>query len=493
MAQLSFPKAIRSTTPLVIMLLSACATVPDLGRAPAMASPQALAADRSIAGSVSTAEQWPAAEWWRGYGDPQLDLIMAEALAGSPDLMVATARVRQADAFAQQAGASRLPTLDVAGNVAATKQSYNNGIPAAFVPKGWNDTGRLEADFGFDLDLWGRNKASYAAARSDAEAARLDFAQSALTLSTNIADAYADLARLFAIRGVQVTALHIRQQTQTLTGDRVAAGLDTQAELKQAQAAVPAARADLVATDEQIALTRNRLAALMGKGPDRGLDIVAPKVAIASRGMPSDATTALIGRRPDIVAARTRVEAEASRIKVARADFYPAVNISAVLGFQSFGLGNLLKGGSTFGSAGPAVSLPIFRGGELQGRYRGARANYDEAVSSYDRTVTDAYRAVADAVVSQRALAVQLTEQRQSLVDAQAAYGIARQRYEGGLSRFLDVLIAQDRALQTQRIVAELQARAFTLDVSLVRALGGGFSAPVATVAIPTSKDQTRG
>jgi outer membrane protein TolC len=171
------------------------------------------------------------------------------------------------------------------------------------------------------------------------------------------------------------------------------------------------------------------------------------------------------------------VEAEASRIKVARADFYPAIDLSAAIGFQSLGLSNLFKGGSSYGSAGPAISLPIFHGGEIQGRYRGARARYDEAVADYDRTVTDAYRAVADAVASRKALAIRLVESEGALADSQTAYSIARQRYEGGLSTFLDVLSAQDRALQAQRTVVDLQTRAFTLDVSLVRALGGGFNA----------------
>lgn len=492
MARTIFRNTTHSLTPVAILLLSACAAVPTLGPAPQMTPPSSYAADQSLASAARA--QWPDLEWWHAYGDPQLDALIAEALAGSPDLSIAAARVRQADAYTQQAWAARLPTLDVSGNGGVTKQSYNNGVPAAFVPRGWQDNGKLEANLGFDLDLWGRNKASYAAARSDADAARLDLAQSTLTLSTNIADAYADFARLFAERAVQVTALDIRQQTEKLTADRVATGLDTQAELKQAQSAVPAARADILATDEQIALTRNRLAALLGKGPDRGLAIAPPTVAIAARTLPSDVTTDLIGRRPDIVAARVRVEAEASRIRVARADFYPAVNLSAVFGVQSLGLDNLFKSGSTSGSAGPAISLPIFHGGELQGRYRAARANFDEAVATYDRTVTDAYRAVADAVVSQRSLAARLAQSDQSLADAQAAYRIARQRYEGGLSRFLDVLTAQDRVLQAQRTVADLKARAFTLDVSLVRALGGGFSVPTATgSATPISKDKTHG
>ncbi|WP_241557210.1 efflux transporter outer membrane subunit [Croceibacterium ferulae] len=474
--------------PFAAVLLSACATVPDLHPAPQVAPAQAYAANQTLANAADS--PWPDLDWWRSYGDPQLDALIAEGLAGSPDLAAATARVRQAEGYAQQAGAARLPSADINGSVAATKQSYNNGIPAAFVPRGWNDTGRVSADLGFDLDLWGRNRAAYAAARSDAEAARLDQAEASLTLSTNIAAAYADLSGLFAARAVDATALDIRQQTERLTADRVAAGLDTQAELKQAQSAVPAARAEIAATDEQIALTRNRLAALLGQGPDRGLAIAQPAVAIAARGVPQDVTTDLIARRPDVLAALARVEAEAARVKVARADFYPSLSLSAVLGFQSFGLDNLLRGGSTFGSAGPAVNLPIFRGGQLQGQYRVARGTYDLAVADYDRTVTAAFQAVADAVVSQRALEVRLREQRASLADASAAYDIARLRYEGGLSRFVDVLTAQDRALQAQRIVADLQARAFTLDIALVRALGGGFSAPAAAAI---NEDPTHG
>lgn len=479
----------RPASVLAILLLSACATLPNVGPAPHVAAPQSYAAARTLAGNGSDA--WPDSAWWQAYGDPQLDALIAEGLAGTPDLAAATARVRQAEGYARQAGAVRLPSLDVNGTASLTKQSYNNGIPAAFVPKGWNDTGRVDAELGFDPDLWGRNRAAYAAARSEVSAARLDLAQTQLTLSTNIADAYADLAGLYAQRGVQATALDIRQQTTRLTGDRVIGGLDTQAELRQARSAVPAARADRAATDEAIALTRNRIAALLGKGPDRGLTIAAPVARIAPRDLPADVTTDLIGRRPDVAAARARVEAEASRINVARADFYPSFRLSAVLGFQSFGLGNLFKGGSTFGSAGPAISLPIFRGGELQGRYRVARGQYDLAVADYDRIVTGAYRAVADAVVSRRALDTRLRETRQSLVDADAAYGVAKLRYEGGLSRFLDVLAAQDRTLQARRAVADLEARAFTLDVSLVRALGGGFVAPAA--AAPNFKDPIHG
>ncbi|WP_448661942.1 efflux transporter outer membrane subunit [Sphingomonas sp. CJ20] len=468
-------------------VLSACAPVPDLGARPEVRAATDYAATQSLAGAAA----WPESRWWSAYGDAQLDALIEEGLAGSPDLAAAAARLRSARALAEQAGAAQLPTLGVEGAANESKQSYNNGIPPAFVPKGWNDTGRVAASLNFDFDLWGKNRAALAAATSEAEASRIDLEQARLVLSTNIAAAYADLARLGAERVVQQQALDVRTQTRQQVADRVAAGLDTRAELKQADAALPAARADLAATDEAIGLTRNRIAALLGKGPDRGLAIAVPTTVTVSRAVPAGVTTDLIGRRPDIVAARARVEAAAARIKVARADFYPSLSLGALVGFQSLGLDNLFKGGSTYGQVGPAVSLPIFRGGQLSGQYKGARAAYDEAVASYDSVVTGAFRDVADAAVSQSALAVRLSESRQALSDSEQAYGIAQQRYRGGLSRFTDVLTAEERVLQNRRIVADLDARAFALDIQLVRALGGGFSSN--TAADAARKDPTHG
>lgn len=472
-------------------LLSACAPVPQLGARPEIRAAASYGAEQSLGGK-SEAAIWPANDWWSAYGDHQLSDLIAEGLAGSPDLAAAAARLRSAQAYAQQTGAALLPSVGGQAGATEGKQSYNNGIPPAFVPKGWNDSGQVAASLSFDLDLWGKNRASLAAATSDAEAARIELEQSRLVLSTNIASAYADLARLASQRGVQAKALELRTQTRKLVSDRVANGLDTRAELKQADAAVPAARADLAATDEAIGLTRNRIAALLGKGPDRGLAIALPAGPAETHGLPAGVTTDLIGRRPDIAAARARVEAAASRIKVARADFYPSINISALIGFQALGLDNLFKSGSTYGSVGPAVSLPIFRGGALAGQYKGARAGYDEAVATYDSTVTTAFREVADAVTSKNALVTRLSESRQALAHSEAAYAIARQRYEGGLSTFLDVLTAEQGVLQNRQIVADLEARAFTLDVQLVRALGGGFSTNPAA-ANAARKDPTHG
>ena len=467
--------------------LSACASVPKLSARPEMRTPASVAAEQSFAGAKSA---WPADGWWTGYGDAQLAQLIDEGLRDSPDAAAAAARFRMAQSAAQTEGARLLPSLDARGTVGVEKQTYYLGFPPQFIPHGWRSTGEADLAFNFDIDLWGRNRAALAAATSEAEAARIEQNEAQLALTTAIAASYADLARLYAERDVLSAAVDLRGATRKLVSDRVTNGLDTRAELKQADAALPAARADLAETDEMIATTRNQLAALIGAGPDRGLTIARPTLSsFVQPGLPVGVTTDLIGRRPDIAAARARAEAAASRIKVARADFYPAISLKALVGVQAIGLDNLVKSGASYGNAGPAVSLPIFHGGALSGRYRGARASYDEAVASYDKTVLNAYREVADALSGQRAVAEQLAQSRQSLADSEEAYAVARKRYEGGLSTYLNVLTSEEKLLQARRSVANLDARQFAIDIALVRALGGGFAT---TTALDT-KDRSNG
>jgi len=456
--------------------LAACAA-PDLGPKPAMRAPSSVASEQSFAGIQPGA--WPTDRWWSSYGDPQLDALIDEGLKGSPDVAVAAARLRQAQGMAEQAGAAALPQIDAGGRAEETKQSYNNGFPRQFLPQGWNDTGQASLSLSFDLDIWGRNRAALAAATSERDAARVEMDQARLMLTTAIASAYADLARLYAERDVLQSALTLRTATQKLVSDRVQSGLDTRGELRQADAGIPTARVDLSTTDEAIALSRHQIAALIGAGPDRGQTITRPAASVlAARGLPADVTTNLVGRRPDVIAARARTEAAASRIKVARADFYPAISLNGLIGLQSLGLSNLFKSGSTYGNVGPAISLPIFHGGALRGQYRGARGTYDEAVANYDKTVLGAYREVADAVTSQQLLSTRRADAGLALSASEEAYDIATKRYHGGLSTYLDVLTAEERVLQTRRIAADLNARALMLDIALVRALGGGFTAP---------------
>ena len=455
--------------------LVGCASIPHLGPAP---KPKAVSAYAGAQSFAAPAAEWPSDRWWTAYGDPQLNGLIEEALAGAPDLAKARARVRQAEAFRQTAASTLGPHLAAVASVAEAKQSYNNGIPKAFAPQGWKDGGLAGLSLDWQLDFFGKNRALLAAATSEAEAERAEEAQARLTLSTGVAATYADLTQLYADRDAAEEALRVRADSERLIAARCAQGLETQAALERAHAGRAAAEAQLAALDEAIGLERNAIAALLGQGPDRGLLIGRPTPgAIRAFGLPANLQADLVGRRPDVVAARLTAEAAAKRIKVAKAEFYPNVNLTAFLGVQSLGLDILAKSGSGMGSIGPAITLPIFDSGRLQGNYRGARARYDEAVAGYDQTLTKALQEVADSAVSARALDTRLGKSREALVASAKAYDLASQRYARGLGTYLDVLDAEDGLIANRRSVADLETRAFTLDVALVRALGGGFHA----------------
>jgi len=421
---------------------------------------------------------WPPDQWWRLAGDPQLTALIEEGLVNSPQVAAATARIRRAEAEAQRVGAARMPSLGAETEGGLRRQSGNTGIPAQFLPQGWQDYGQVSLSFGFDLDLWGRNRAALAAATSEARAAVVDAAQARLVLSVAITAAYAELGRHYRERDNAEAVLANQRTQRDLVTTRERNGLDNRASLRRADAEVAMAEQDLAAVDENIALRRNQLAALVGAGPDRGLSITRPPLLPSTpAGVPESVNTDLLGRRPDIVAARERVEAAASRIKVARAGFFPAINLRALIGLQSIGLGNLLDSGSQFGSAGPAISLPIFQGGALRAQYGSAQAVYDEAVANYNQTVITAYQQVADAVTQRDAADKRLSSTRAALAASEDALTLMRGRYRAGLVTYLDVL-SSEAGVQNLRLAAiglETYERGATL--ALIRALGGGFAA----------------
>ncbi|TCJ12751.1 efflux transporter outer membrane subunit [Parasulfuritortus cantonensis] len=455
------------------LLAAGCAPLPTLSP-PATARPAADYGTEATFAAAATA--WPAAHWWSEYGDAQLNVLIEEALANSPDMAAAASRLRRAEALQQVAGAALAPRVDANGSISEQKQSYNHLMPRSVTPAGWHDYGLLSLDFSWQLDFWGRNRAALAAALSQRDAARAEFAGAGLVLAAAIASDYADLARLYAVRDTVERSVAVRGETVALFAQRYANGLETKGGLSEAEARRAASEGELLTLDEQIGLQRNRLAALLGAGPDRGRRIARPTVALAGAdGLPANLAADLLGRRPDIVAARLRVEALSHRVEEKKAAFYPNVNLSAFIGLQALGLDRLTRSGSDVGAVGPALSLPIFSAGRLQGDLRAEAAGYDEAVADYDRTVTRALQEVADAGLSRRAATAQVAKAGEAVAAAEQAYQVARNRYEGGLASHLEVLYAEDGLLANQRNLAALQSRAFILDVALKQALGGGY------------------
>ncbi|HEX3917818.1 MAG TPA: efflux transporter outer membrane subunit [Caulobacteraceae bacterium] len=460
-----------------VLALAACATPPGHEARPQLAD---VASYQDQASFAAPSADWPNDRWWDAYGDTQLSALIDEAVKGSPTLAQAEARLTSAGAQTQVARAADLPQISASGSVTEAETSRVEGFPPfiqELLPKGYLDNGRLAIDASFDLDLFGKNRAALAASVSEEAATRADLAEARLTLSSAVAMAYADLMRLGAERGAAAEALRNRGDTARLAAERVQNGLDTRAELKQAEAATPASQADVDSLDEQILLTRHRIAALLGEGPDRGLAIALPTAeAVKPFGLPADLRLHLIGRRPDIVAARLRAEAAGKRIDVARAQFYPDISLTGYIGQQSLGISQLFNPAAAIGSIGPTLTLPIFQGGRLRGQYHGARADYAAAVDAYDATLTQALQDVADAGASVQSAQKQLADRKAALDAGEAAYSVARERYEGGLSDYVAVLTAENAVIDERRAFADAQTRVFSLDIALVRALGGGYA-----------------
>jgi NodT family efflux transporter outer membrane factor (OMF) lipoprotein len=412
--------------------------------------------------------------------DAQLDALIDEALRDSPTLNIAAARTRKALAAADASATALSPRVD--GSASSTRERFSeNGLTPPPLGGSTRTVNQLQATLSWEIDFWGKNRATYQAALGVARAAEVDAYAARLALSTNIAQAYVQLQRAYLLHDVAEATLAERERIYALTHDRNAAGLDSRLELKQAESALPATREELVQLDERMALARNQIAALMGAGPDRGQAIARPSgTALASATLPTTVPAELIGRRPDVVAQRWRIEAAGRDIASAKAQFYPNVNLVAFIGLQSLGASNLLAAASGMMGAGPAITLPIFDAGRLRANLAGKDADYDIAVEQYNQTLADAMRDVVDQLASFRSVAAQRAQQAQALATSREAYDLALLRYREGLGNYVQVLSAEQPWLAQQSLDADLRARELELSINLVRALGGGYEPPPA-------------
>jgi NodT family efflux transporter outer membrane factor (OMF) lipoprotein len=472
-------------------VLAACA--PDLGPLAQIKPAAGYAAEKALGAPTTTA--WPSEVWWTAYNDPQLTALIEEALKGSPDLKVAEARLRQAQAQTQVQGAPMLPTITGSGSIQATGIELNApGIPSNFkdfLPSTLQPFTNLSGKLAYEVDFFGKNRAALAAATSQERASEFELRAARLQISTAVASAYADLVRLTAERQAAVDGVKVRDDTLALVAERVKNGLENEGQQAQSSAEKNVSQGEVAALDANIDRVRHQLAALVGAGPDRGLDITPNLASISAPwGLPSNLPADLIGRRPDVSAARLRAEAAADKIKVARASFYPNINLNASVLDLSLTPEKIFTQNILVAQFGPAISLPIFEGGRLAGAYRSAAAEYEGAVATYDKTVSDALKDVADAVSLQKAVAVQLDYAQKAVTDSRKAYDLAVLRYKGGLSPYLVVLTAQSTLINQERAVADLNAQTLSANVALVRALGGGFQAPAVAETSKSSNEK---
>jgi NodT family efflux transporter outer membrane factor (OMF) lipoprotein len=421
------------------------------------------------------------AEWWRDFGDEQLNRLVAQALESSPSLKIAQARLARAQAFTEVAEAATLPQLGAQFDAMRQRYTKTGLIPPPLAGT-IQETGTAQLTASWELDFFGKNRAALDAALGSMHAAQADAQAARVLLASNVVRSYFLLVRLNEQATVARRTLDQRQETLKLVQDRVNAGLDTRLELRQSEGGLPEARLQLESLNEQMTLARNALGALVGQ-PKVAAALVPPaQASIKNVAMGASIPADLLGRRADITAARWRVEASVKDAAYAKTQFYPNINLVAFAGFSSIGLNRLFDSGSQQWGVGPAVRLPIFDAGRLRANLRGKTADLDAAVESYNATVLDAVRDVADQVASSQAITRQQTEQRAAQQAAEGAYDIAVQRYKAGLGTYLNVLTAETSVLAQRRAAVDLEARALDTQVGLMRALGGGY-VPSQTVA----------
>ena len=468
---------IRFLVPLALLVVGGCVDRGGWRPAPQLA-PEALHADHTLADARVDTTAWPQDAWWHAYGDPQLDSLVDQALAGSPSLQTAEARLRAAQAQAIAAHGARLPTATLDAEVMRQRYPEDYLFPPPFAGSYVTD-GRVALDFTYDLDFWGHNRALQAAARAGERAAEADKAAARLALAVAVVRAYVQLDLQYALLDVTNDNLKQQESILDLTQQRVGAGLENTARVKQSEGQVALTRAGVAYVEGNIDLARNQLADLVGAGPDRGLQVTRPKLnPPAYLALPSVLPAELLGRRPDIVSARLQVESAARGVKAAEAQFYPNVNLTAFIGFQSLGLSQLFDAGNHIVGGGPVLSLPVFNRDELRGALYTRQSQVDLSVAQYNQTLLDAVREVADVVTNWRALERETREQQSALADAQRSYDLTSERYRAGLDNYLSVLSSQNQLLLAQGLGAELAARRLTFSVDLVRALGGGYVPP---------------
>lgn len=450
-----------------VVLLAAC--VPD-GIVPreTQLQPNTIGLGNEPAPSVETG-------WWTGLGDPQLDHLMADALANNPSLGEALARLRSAKAGMEDANAQLYPHVNFNAQDEYTRFSNRYIIPPPFGGT-FQWYGTVEGDLSWTIDFWGKMAASLAKAKSLQDAARLDHDAARLAVSGAVVSTYVNLDRAYKLADIAARTEQDRANTVTLTKRRVIDGIDSQVEEQEAEALLAQAQQARTAADSERDIMVHALAALIGRGADAYAGMTRPALKLdAALPLPATLPADLLARRPDILAAEARVDAALSGRKVAKAAFYPNVDLLASAGWAAIGLGPLFKPESAQYGAGPAINLPLFDAGELRAQYSGAVADIDYTVADYNDTVTQAVKQTADALTQIRSLQRQRVQHEAELAAAEKAYRLAQTRYRVGLSNQISLLEVENTVFNARQGEVSLASESAIQRVTLLLAVGGDF------------------
>ncbi|MBX3700622.1 MAG: efflux transporter outer membrane subunit [Dokdonella sp.] len=467
-------------------VLAACAVPPRPELPP-------LRSEAPLAGlALADHGDWPAAQWWRQYADRQLDDLETRALANSPSLDEAQRRLQTLIAAVDSARATA--GLAAQGNLELQRQrlSENGLIPPRFLGFTWYNQADLNLQFKYDFDLFGKTRAAVAGAIDQARAGEAERSAASLALTAAVADVYfgwqVDQAHLALARDSEQALERLR----TLVTLRVARGIDVADSIHQSQARLAAARELRVAWAGSAQLRLAALAALLGVAPAELPTLQPHALPPIDAHLPADVGLDLIARRPDIAAARWRVEAAMRQVDRARAQFYPDIGIAGLVGLQSLDLDKLLNLDSRLLGVGPALHLPLFARGQLKAAYGVSQAQLDAAAAQYDAVVVSAANDVATQALALTQAQARRSEREAQLATAGELHTLATARARQGLVDERAVLAAQVELLQQRDALLALDAQSVAAQVALTKALGGGYrsDAPAGAPSHSTPTDR---
>ena len=419
---------------------------------------------------ASPAAHLPRGMWWKVFGEAELNRIEAQATADNQTLAGFLARFEQARTLVNVARADWFPQVSAVPDLNRQRTSANLPTGKSTTFNSYN----VPLDASWELDLWGRVRREAEGARALATAAGDDLEAAKLTVQAEVAIDY------FSLRSVDAQANLIRETIKTyqrfleLTQDRHSSGIATAYDVSLAETQLKSTEAQLPALELQRANLVHALAALCGQSAN-GFAI-APSHGIeesAAPAIPAGVPSGLLEQRPDIAAAERRMAVANAAIGQATAAFYPKVMLNGSAGYQSVHAADIFSWPSRAWAFGPSLQLPLFTGGRNSALLGSARAAYDSAVAAYRQTVLSAFQDVEDQLASQRLLAEQLNKEKAALMSSRRTLEISITRYKGGLITYLEV---QNTTLTHEQTVVQLTALRQSAKVSLIKALGGGWS-----------------
>ncbi len=467
----------RRAIPLVL-LLGGC----DLG--PAYLRPQLEMPVEFRATSATEAAAWPSEDWWRGFSSPDLDVLIEQARVQNLDIAAAVARVRQADAQVRIAGAPLLPTVTATGSASWQQVGATKGFSG--VSRGGSTTSTIDIhnysltplNVAYEVDFWGRNAAARQAAVSSAMFSRFDQQVVALTVVTNVANTWFTALGLADRLVVAQNNLADAEHTLAVIRGRLDAGTASALDLAQQEALVAGERAVIPGLRNQLEQELIGLGILVGRPPEAitvrpgSLDTLSlPPV---SPGLPSS----LLERRPDVAEVEAELIAQNFDIKVARAAFFPSVQLTGSYGFANAALHTLFGPGGTLVALAAGFTQPLFDAGTLRGQLEQVKGRYDELLADYRKAVIQAFTDVENALTAWRFTTEQEALQRQAVATAQRAADIARAQMIAGTVDITTVLQAETTLFNDQDLLAQVRLTRFQALLALYKALGGGWVQP---------------